>query len=184
MYKHTILLITIAIALIGCVSDGQDALETYTSDPIVFEPTSEYSLDTSKLDALNEETLAGLLDAQIYANIGEDGSLSLTFDESEANAILIYSEDWSKVADLAEISSGYRNIITSQTELIKVQKETIKALQQLVLLQQSSKEIYKENFILANNLYKQENKLRMRENLLHEVRFFSTIIGVIGIALL
>jgi hypothetical protein len=184
MYKHTILLITIMVALMGCASDGQDALETYKSPEITFEPTLEYSLDTSKLDDLHEETLSGLLDAPIYANITDDGTMSLTFDDTEANAVLLYSEDYSKIADLAEITEGYRNIVMSQVELIKVKDSTIQALQQLVLLQQSSKEIYKENFVLADKLYRAEHKLRMREKVYGEIRFFSTILGIIAVGVI
>ena len=106
------------------------------------------------------------------------------FDESESNAIILYAEDWAKVADLVELSQGYRKIAISQSELIKVKDKTIESLQQLVLLQQQSRDIYFENFKLADKLYKQEHKLRMRENIVHEIRFFSTVLGVVAVGLL
>ena len=172
-----------ALILSGCAT--KESLETYEPLKVTeFTPIEKYELDLSKLDEKNDESLSGLLDAQLLANVGDDGSLNIVFDESESNAIILYAEDWAKVADLVELSQGYRKIAISQSELIKVKDKTIESLQQLVLLQQQSRDIYFENFKLADKLYKQEHKLRMRENIVHEIRFFSTVLGVVAVGLL
>lgn len=177
-------IISICLILSGCMTGSDDKLETYQPTQITFDEIKPYSVDTSELDALQEETLEGLVSNPIFANISDDGTIELTFDETEANAVVIYSENWAKVADMAEIADGYRNVVKSQEELIKVKDETIRSLQQLVLLQQQSRDIYRENFILADSLYKSEHKLRMREKVYSEIRFVSTILGIIAVGVL
>lgn len=167
----------------GCST--KESLETYEPLSIAkFDPIEEYKLDLSKLDEKNEDSISGVVGSQLLANVGDDGSLNIVFDETEANAVVVYSEQWAKVADLVEISEGYRSVAVSQAELIKVQQQTIKSLQQLVLLEQQSRDIYRSNFITSNKLYLQEHKLRMREKLSNDIRFFTTSIGIIAVAML
>ena len=167
----------------GCAT--KESLETYEPLSIAkFDPIEEYKLDLSKLDEKNEDAISGILSTPLYAKVGDDGSLNIVFDESEANAVILYSENYAKISDIVEISEGYKNIAIQQSELIKVKDETIKSLQQLVLLQQESKNIYRDNFIMANKMFLQENKLRNKERILSDVRFVSTSIGFLIISML
>jgi hypothetical protein len=184
MINRIILSIFISTLFItGCAT--KESLETYEPLKVTeFTPIEKYELDLSKLDEKNEDAIASLLDAPLYANVSDDGSLNIVFSEEEANSVIIYSEDYAKLADIVELSEGYRSVAISQSELIKVQQETIKSLQQLVLLQQESRDIYRQNFIMSNKLYLQEHKLRMREKLSNDIRFFATAVGTIAIAML
>ena len=183
MFKNIILsLFVSSIILAGCATDQ---LETYEPLKVPeFAPIEEYKLDLSKIDEQNQITLEGVLGSQIFVHINDDGTMDIVMDESEANGVVLAAEDLSKVADLADIAEGYRSVAVSQAELIKVKDETIKALQQMVLLQQQGKEVYRENFILADKLYKNEHKIRMREKLSSDIRFIATSIGIVAIAMI
>lgn len=179
-----VLLALIAIYISGCTTN--DTLEKYEPLKISeFEEIEDYKVDLTKLDELSEDVLTNMVESQLYVKVNEiDGTLELTFDEDESNAVLLYSEDWAKIADLAEVTESYRSVVLAQEELINTKNETIRSLQQLVLLQQEGKQIYRDNFLMANTLYIQEHKIRMREKLSNDIRFFTSAIGIIAVAML
>lgn len=184
MIRNTIFtLLVSSLMFVGCATG--DKLETYEPLKVPeFAPIEEYKLDLSKLDEQNETALSGILGSQIFVHINDDGTMSVVMDEAEANGVVLAAEDMSKVADLSDISEGFRAVAVSQAELIKVKDETIKALQQMVLLQQQGKEVYRENFILADKLYKNEHKIRMREKISSDIRFFATVAGIIAVGVI
>lgn len=183
MVNRIFLSLLISITIIGCAT--QETLEEYKPLQVSeFKEFEDYKLDLSELDNEQEIALSGILSAPLYANVTDEGELNIVFDESEANAIVLYSEQYAKISDLVDIAEGYRKVAISQAELIKVKDETIRSLQELVLLQQQSRDIYYQNFQLADKLYKQEHKLRMRENLMNNIKVFTTSIGVIAVAML
>lgn len=176
-------LIFLSIILSACAT--KESLETY--EPLhvsEFEPIEPYTVDTSKLEDETDIAISGILENQLLVKITEEGDVNVVTDESEANAILLYSEQMAKIADMSDIITAYENVVKSQAELINIKNQTIKSLQELVLLQQQSRDIYYQNFQLADRLYKQEHKLRMRENLIGEIKLITTSIGLIAVALL
>ena len=177
------LLITVSI-LSGCAT--KESLETY--EPLhvsEFAPIEPYTVDTSKLEDETAIAISGILENPLYANVNsDDGTVNIVQDESQANCVILYVENYAKIADMSDIISAYETVVKSQTELINIKNQTIKSLQELVLLQQQSRDIYYQNFQLADKLYKQEHKLRMRENLIGEIKLITTSIGLIAVALL
>lgn len=178
-----IYLLVFSLFINGCATT--DKLETYEPLNITEFPVIEpYNIETGDLEKETEIAISGILDSQVLLNVTDDGDIKIVYTEDEANAVLLYNEQLSKIADLSDIIDGYRSIVFAQAELIKVKDETIKSLQNLVILEQQSRNIYYENFKLADKLYKQEHKLRMRENIIHDIRFFSTVLGVIAVGML
>jgi hypothetical protein len=183
MKKYILTLLVMAVILTGCAT--KESLETYEPLQVSeFTPIEPYTVDTSKLEEETTIAISGILENQLLVNITEDGDVNVVTDESEANAVLLYSEQMAKIADMSDIISAYESVVKSQAELINIKNQTIKSLQDLVLLQQQSRDIYYQNFQLADRLYKQEHKLRMRENLIGEIKLITTSIGLIAVAML
>lgn len=183
MKKYILTLLVMAVILSGCAT--KESLETYEPLKVSeFAPIEPYTVDTSKLEDETAIAIGGILENQLLVNITEEGDVNVVTDESEANAVLLYSEQMAKIADMSDIISAYETVVKSQAELINIKNQTIKSLQDLVLLQQQSRDIYYQNFQLADRLYKQEHKLRMRENLIGEIKLITTSIGLIAVAML
>lgn len=177
-----ICMIAISCIFSGCAKDTLQGYEPYKVPEL--EVPQPYVLDTSKLDNAKDEAISNILDGQVFIYYDESTGSITEVSEDEANAVLIKNENFANIADLADITNGYKDITVSQAELLNIERQKTAALIQMIKLQEQSKLIYRDQFIAADKLYKDEHKLRVRERILSDARYIATLIGVIAVSTL
>lgn len=173
MYKY-LLYITLFFCIIftnGCVTTSEFKID----DPLPrlqLQHTDSYVLDTSKLDDKFYDTVSKFQSELIY-------------EERDGQPVVIMSQDtYSKIADIVELTNGYKDITVAQENLINVYISEINSLKSLVEIKQDQAISYQKLWIASENLYNQERKIHRRDNLINDIKFFgSNILWIVVTAL-
>jgi hypothetical protein len=127
--------------LIGC---APKPFEPFTPPTVSFEPTPAYSID---LDSIPKP----LPPDPIFLND--------QFEEvapNQATMILLTTDEYSKVGALAGLTAEYRRLIEEQEDLINIKINTINSFKEYLELEQQKSLAYKELWVNAENIYRQE----------------------------
>lgn len=155
-------ILIIPLLFLGCVTNDKK-FDVKVLEPIQIDRTEVYKLDTSNIDNLFINTLEQI-----------NNDIIITTNENDETVIIMDEETFAKIADISEIAEAYQNTIDQQTDLVNVYVDEINALKELVKLERERAIIYKDLWITSNELYLQEAKLRKRDNLMNNIKFYGS----------
>lgn len=151
-----------SIFIIGCATTNSK-LDPKVLDPIQIEKTEIYKIDTRNIDELFISTLEDV-----------NNNILITTNNDDETVIIMDEETFAKIADISEITEAYQNIINEQANLINVYIDEINALKELIKLERERAIVYKDLWVTSNELYLQEAKLRKRDNLMYNIKFYGS----------
>ncbi len=134
-------------------------------EQLKIEQTPNYKVDTKELD--NKLLKA----ADIKTQYGKlvNGKIEITQNSEEADMILLDPTEFSKFADVIEIAFSYKTIVKSQSELVNSYIEEINNVKSLAAIERAKLIIASENWKSVVDLYDQEHKIRVRENIFSKI---------------
>lgn len=139
MYKWLILLIV--IFSFGC---APKPFEPFEPPKVEFEETEEYSVD---LDSIPKPEPPD----PIFVN---DDFEQVSPDD--ATLILFTKEEYAKISALVRLTSGYKDIILEQEQLVNVNVDIINSLKEYLELENQKTLSYRELWINSENMYRYE----------------------------
>lgn len=158
-----LILFTIATSVLmaGCFG-GSEKFDPRIPERTELTMTEPYVLNTESLDNQFSVTLENILS-------------DVDIDYRDYETVIILSEDqFSKIADLVEITEGYKDIAYAQETLVNVHIDTINALNNIIALKDRELELYIDMWVNAENLYREESKLHRRSNILNTIKLYGS----------
>jgi hypothetical protein len=169
------IIISCIIILNGCATTK---FEPFEPDPVKFEVTPEYKVNTTELDNLLKESI----EKQYFAKeviIDENNKIKILDENSneQPTHILMLPEEYKNVANIVDIAMAYRDTTFAQSDLINTHIATVNSLKELAELERQKVLLYRSAWVDSENMFRDERKLRTRENLANDARFWLVTIG-------
>lgn len=169
------IIISSLIILNGCATSK---FEPFEPDPVKFEITPEYKTDLSELDLL----LKNSIEKQYVAKeviIDQNNKVHILDENSteEPTHVLLLPEEYKEVANIVDIAMAYRDTALAQSDLINTHISTVNALKELAELERQKVLLYRSAWVDSENMFRDERKLRTRENMINDARFWLVTIG-------
>ncbi len=178
MKLFKILIIPALVLFAGCASKD---FKPFEPDPIKFEKTPDYKVDTSKLDDL----LKGAIEKQYTAKeaiIHDDGKVEFLPPGSKLKPthVVLLPAEFKEVANIVDIAMAYRDTTLAEEGLINTHIATVNSLKELAEMERQKVLIYREQWVNSENLYRHEAKVHRRDNLVNDVKFWLVTVGSVA----
>ena len=135
---------------------------------LTFEKTPEYSLDLSKIEKPQK------LVPQ-YARI--ENNVIAFVSKDQATHIVLVPEEYSKVAELLNVTITYKSIIKEQEILINTYIAEINSLKELLAIQQEINNQYKQLWTNSEKAYQQQKQDYDKQSWMNKIGYAITLIG-------
>lgn len=186
MKKICLTLIISLFILSGC---AEKKFEPFRPNPIKFEKTPEYKLDTKPLDDKTIEVVNNIRSEIKYGYFNSvTGKIEIINDKSKATYIMLTPEAYAKLADLLQITSDYRSLVKKQESLINDYVANINELKNISELERQISQRYCDEWATSENLYREERRLHKRDNTIDKIEFIGSnmvwgliLIGVLAL---
>lgn len=139
----------------------------YEPPAVVFEKTSEYTLD---LDSIPKP--AKIKPIYVDENFKE-------VPKEEAKFVVLAPSEYAKISALLKLAKAYKDIAKEQEVLINTHISVINSLKEYVALEQMKTKEYRQLWADSENAYRQEAHNRKVDNAIHKGTFGAIFLGVI-----